>query len=73
METDVAQHLAGVLVVARELRATKVMVPGVDGVNTLTACFLLQKLLQLSVKVFRHSVFQVQLLTRERLVLDMVT
>ena len=27
---------------------------------------------QLSVKVFRHSVFQVQLLTRERLVLDMV-
>ncbi len=33
----------------------------------------LQKLLQLSVKVFRHSVFQVQLLTRERLVLDMVT
>ena len=32
----------------------------------------LQKLLQLSVKVFRHSVFRVQLLTRERLVLDMV-
>ena len=44
METDVAQHLAGVLVVARELRTTKVMVPGVDGVNTLAACFLLQKL-----------------------------
>ena len=47
METDVAQHLAGVLVVARELRATKVMVPGVDGVNTLAACFLLQKLNEL--------------------------
>ena len=56
------------------------MVKGIQPICFENACWAyivgaarLQKLLQLSVKVFRHSVFQVQLLTRERLVLDMVT
>ena len=41
VEADVAEHLAGVLVVARELRTAEVVMPGVDGVDTfLTGLFL---------------------------------
>ena len=41
MEADVAEHLAGVLVVARELRTAEVVMPGVDGIDTfLTGLFL---------------------------------
>jgi hypothetical protein len=44
MQTDITENLAGVLVVAGKLRATKIMVPSVDGINALTASLLLQKL-----------------------------
>lgn len=33
MQTDITEHLAGILVVAGKLRATKIMVPSVDGIN----------------------------------------
>ena len=44
MEHDVAQHLTGVLVIAAQLRAAVVVVPGVDGVDVLAACLFAQLL-----------------------------
>ena len=46
METDVAEYLAGVLVVAGELGTTVVVMPGMDGVDALAAGLLLEKLHQ---------------------------
>ena len=46
MEADVTEHLAGILVVARELRAAEVVVPSVDGINAFAFCFLLELLNQ---------------------------
>ena len=42
MQTDIAQHLTGVLVVARELRTTVVVVPSIDGVDALLLGLLFQ-------------------------------
>ena len=47
MEHNVAKHLAGVLVVARQLGATIVVVPRMDGIHALAPCLLLQQLHQL--------------------------
>ena len=43
VERDVAQHLAGVLVVATELRASVIMMPGINGVDTLLSSLLAEQ------------------------------
>ena len=52
MEADVTKHLAGILVVARELRTAEVVVPSVDGINAFAFCFLLELLYQF----FRYAI-----------------
>ena len=44
MKHDIAQNLAGVLVVSTQLRAPVVVVPGIDAVNILAFCLFAQLL-----------------------------
>ena len=52
MEADVTEHLASILVVARELRTAEVVVPSMDGINALAFCLLLESLNQF----FRYAI-----------------